>query len=140
MASTIRHIVAEELLGGHLNDKSLRLVNITDVKMSGDLHEAYIYWTLLDDSVDRDVLQNSLNAIGRHLRGVVGKKLETRLSPEIKFTHDSLGENVDAIEDVLAKAQLSDARLEKAVAAKNPKYAGEQNPYKEPKPKIQPEF
>jgi ribosome-binding factor A len=127
MASTVQHIVAIELKAGHYKDPAIEFVTITEVRMSGDLHAARIYWTILDEQ-KLEQAKIALNKIAKQLRGTVGRELQTRLTPELQFVYDELGETVDSFEASLARAQAADAKL--AQLRKNAQYAGDPDPYK----------
>jgi ribosome-binding factor A len=61
----------------------------------------------------------------------VGHNLSIRLTPTLEFIADELPENAAHLNDLLAEARARDAQVAKIAASAS--YAGELNPYKEPK-------
>ena len=53
-----------------------------------------------------------------------------RTVPTLEFIHDALPENARQLEDLLAKARESDAKV--AAASAGAVYAGEADPYRKP--------
>ena len=64
------------------------------------------------------------------IRSEVGKQLGMRHVPTLEFIHDALPENARHLDELLAKARESDARV--AEAAAGAVYAGEADPYRKP--------
>ena len=63
-------------------------VNITAVKVTGDLSQAKIYFTLLDSSKETEVTK-ALNKAAGFLRRGLAKAAKLRLIPNLKFIYDS---------------------------------------------------
>jgi ribosome-binding factor A len=127
LAEQIRMIVAEALERGVIKDSRLGFVTITDVRMSGDLQHASIFYTVYGTDEEREETAAILKANTGRLRGEVGKGVTVRLTPSIEFILDALPENAQSIEDLLAKAQAQDKEVEEL--AKKAEYAGEKDPY-----------
>ncbi|MDR0950899.1 MAG: 30S ribosome-binding factor RbfA [Candidatus Ancillula sp.] len=128
MSRAIHQIAALSLKNGHFKDPRLEFVTITDVRMTGDLQHADIFWTTIDEE-EEYLSAQALKRVTGKIRSAIGKQLGTRLTPTINFVHDDLEVNVEDAEDLLAKAQLADAKLQKT--RQNAKYAGDENPYRE---------
>jgi ribosome-binding factor A len=120
-------IVAEALERGVIKDSRLGFVTITDVRMTGDLQHASIFYTVYGTDQEREETAAILKANRGRLRGEVGKGVTVRLTPSIEFILDALPENAQSIEDLLAKAQAQDKEVEEL--AKKAEYAGEKDPY-----------
>lgn len=127
LAEQIRMIVAEALERGVIKDSRLGFVTITDVRMTGDLQHASIFYTVYGTDEEREETAAILKANTGRLRGEVGKGVTVRLTPSIEFILDALPENAQSIEDLLAKAQAQDKEVEEL--AKKAEYAGEKDPY-----------
>jgi ribosome-binding factor A len=127
LAEQIRMIVAEALERGVIKDSRLGFVTITDVRMTGDLQHASIFYTVYGTDQEREETAAILKANTGRLRGEVGKGVTVRLTPSIEFILDALPENAQSIEDLLAKAQAQDKEVEEL--AKKAEYAGEKDPY-----------
>lgn len=127
LAEQIRMIVAEALERGVIKDSRLGFVTITDVRMTGDLQHASIFYTVYGTNEEREETAAILKANTGRLRGEVGKGVTVRLTPSIEFILDALPENAQSIEDLLAKAQAQDKEVEEL--AKKAEYAGDKDPY-----------
>ena len=127
LAEQIRMIVAESLERGVIKDSRLGFVTITDVRMTGDLQHASIFYTVYGTDEEREETAAILKANTGRLRGEVGKGVTVRLTPSIEFILDALPENAQSIEDLLAKAQAQDKEVEEL--AKKAEYAGDKDPY-----------
>jgi ribosome-binding factor A len=130
LAGRIKQIVATHI-EGHVKDPRLGMVTITDVRLSGDLHDATVFYTVFgDDSARRDSAAALESAKGV-LRSEVGRQTGVRFTPTLTFVQDSLLEDARHIEELLAVAARADAEVEAARRGKLP--AGEADPYRKPR-------
>ncbi|MDO4928467.1 MAG: 30S ribosome-binding factor RbfA [Corynebacterium sp.] len=131
MAKRIQSIVATEL-ERNTKDRRLELVTITDTRMTGDLHDASIYYTVrgrtLDERPDVEGVAQALEKRKGYLRKVVGDHLHVRFTPTLTFIHDTMPESSAHMEELLAKARQRDAETSAQRAHATP--AGDANPYK----------
>ncbi len=126
MADQIKRILAERLQRG-LRDPDLGYVTITDVRVTGDLQHASVFFTVLGDEAEREASAQALQRATGMLRTEVGKNLRVRLTPSLEFIPDALPENAGEIERLLAEAKQRDQEVKaRAVGAQ---YAGEPDPY-----------
>jgi ribosome-binding factor A len=109
MSSQIHQIIANLLLTS-IKDPDLEGVTITDVEMTGDLQNAYVFWTTYDEP---EYAIKALRKSNGRFRHALAEKLGTRLTPQIRFIHDEVGRKVHSLDDLLAKAQADDARVAK---------------------------
>ncbi|MDR3069504.1 MAG: 30S ribosome-binding factor RbfA [Propionibacteriaceae bacterium] len=128
-AEQIKQIVASSL-ERRIKDPRLGFVTITDVRLSGDGHEATVFYTVLGDDTDRAGTQAALRSATGLLRSTVGKKLGMKFTPTLAFQLDALDQDASAIEEALAKARAADAEVARQAASA--KYAGEADPYRKP--------
>lgn len=128
MADQIKRILAERLQRG-LRDPDLGYVTITDVRVTGDLQHASVFFTVLGEEAEREASAQALARATGMLRTEVGKNLRVRLIPTLEFIPDALPESAGEIERLLAEAKKRDEEL-KARAA-GAEYAGEPDPYLE---------
>lgn len=126
MADRIRVLVAERLEKG-LRDPRLGFVTITDVRVTGDLQHASVFYTVLGDEQERIDTAAALTAATGMLRREVGRQLGVRLTPTLEFIHDGLPENAGHIEDLLREARERDVAV--AGLAATASYAGDPDPY-----------
>ena len=127
LADRIRVILAERLEKG-LRDPRLGFVTITDVRVTGDLQHASVFYTVLGSEEERVASGAALTSATGLLRKEVGKQLGVRLVPTLEFIPDALPENADHISDLLRQARERDQEVAKLAAAGS--YAGEADPYR----------
>lgn len=131
LGERIKVIVAEALERGVVKDSRLGFVTITDVRCTGDLQHATIFYTVYGSDEERADTQAALKANTGRIRGEVGRNLTIRLTPVIEFMLDALPENAQSINDLLEKAREQDSAVEGL--AKNAAYAGDADPYVKPR-------
>lgn len=131
LAERIKVIVAEALERGVIKDARLGFVTITDVRMTGDLQHATIFFTVYGSDEERAETEAALRDNTGRIRGEVGRNLSVRLTPTIEFVLDALPDSAKSIDDLLAKAHAQDAEVE--ALAKSAHYAGEADPYVKPR-------
>ena len=123
-------LIAERLEKG-LRDPRLGFVTITDVRVTGDLQHASVFYTVYGDDQAREDTAAALKAATGMLRSEVGKQLGVRLTPSLEFIPDALPENAGHIADLLREAQERDAAV--AGLASGASYAGDADPYLKPR-------
>lgn len=130
MADRIKVIVAERLERG-LRDPRLGFVTITDVRVTGDLQHASIFYTVYGSDQERADSAAALKSATGMLRSEVGKNITARLTPTLEFIADALPENAQALEGLLAEARARDAEVEGL--KQGAQYAGDADPYVKPR-------
>ncbi|WP_127820283.1 30S ribosome-binding factor RbfA [Microbacterium sp. CPCC 204701] len=130
LADRIRVLIAERLEKG-LRDPRLGFVTITDVRVTGDLQHASVFYTVLGSTEERASTAVALKAATGMLRSEVGRKLGVRLTPTLEFIPDAIPENAGHIEDLLREARERDESV--AGLAATATYAGEADPYVKPR-------
>jgi ribosome-binding factor A len=130
LADRIRVLIAERLEKG-LRDPRLGFVTITDVRVTGDLQHASVFYTVYGSDQERADTAAALTAATGMLRSEVGRQLGVRLTPTLEFIHDALPENAGHIEDLLREARERDASV--AGLATGASYAGDADPYVKPR-------
>ncbi|KIQ64294.1 30S ribosome-binding factor RbfA [Kitasatospora griseola] len=127
LADRIQVVVAETLQR-RIKDPRLGYVTITDARVTGDLREATVFYTVYGDETDRESSAAALESAKGILRSEVGKQTGVRFTPTLTFVADALPDNARNIDDLLDKARVSDAAVRTAAAGAT--YAGEADPYK----------
>ena len=127
LADQIQRILAERLQKG-LRDPDLGYVTITDVRVTGDLQHATVFFTVLGTDDERELSAKALQRATGMLRTEVGKHLRIRLTPTLEFVPDALPETAGEIERLLGEAKQRDEAVRQAASGAH--YAGEENPYK----------
>ncbi|WP_344374918.1 30S ribosome-binding factor RbfA [Agromyces tropicus] len=130
LADRIKEIVARRLDKG-LRDPRLGFVTITDVRVTGDLQHASIFYTVYGTDEERRDSALALKAATGMLRTEVGRNITARLTPTLEFIADAVPENAKHIEDLLREARERDAAT--TVAASSAQYAGDADPYVKPR-------
>ncbi len=130
MADRIKEIVAQRLEKG-VRDPRMGFVTITDVKMTGDLQHASIFYTVYGTDEERLETAAALKSATGMLRTEVGKNLTARLTPSIEFIADGIPENAALISSLLDEAHARDAEVEEL--KKTAQYAGDEDPYVKPR-------
>jgi ribosome-binding factor A len=118
IADRIKVIVAETL-EFRVKDERLGFVTITDVRVTGDLQNASVFYTVFGGETERAETAAALESAKGKLRAAVGKGIGIRLTPTLEFFADALPETKER-----------DAAV--AAAASGATYAGESDPYKKP--------
>ena len=130
MAERIQVIVAKTLERG-LKDPRLGFVTITDVKVTGDLQHASVFYTVYGSDEERADSAAALKSATGMLRSEVGKNITARLTPSLEFIADGIPENALLIDGLLAEAMRRDA--DTMTQAKDAVYAGDADPYAKPR-------
>ena len=126
----VKEIVAQRLEKG-VRDPRMGFVTITDVKMTGDLQHASIFYTVYGTDEERAETAAALKSATGMLRTEVGKNLTARLTPSIEFIADGIPENAALISSLLEEAHARDAEVERL--KKTAQYAGDEDPYVKPR-------
>lgn len=130
MADRIKVIVAKTLERG-VKDPRMGFVTITDVKVTGDLQHASVFYTVYGSDEERTETAAALKSATGMIRSEVGKNLTARLTPSIEFIADGIPENAALIASLLTEAATRDAEVENL--AKTAQYAGDEDPYVKPR-------
>jgi ribosome-binding factor A len=130
MAGRIRQIVAS-YIESQIKDPRLGMVTVTDVKITGDLHDASVYYTVLGDDLERADSAAALEAAKGQIRSEVGRQTGVKFTPTVSFFLDELPQNAQHIDELLAVARQADAQVERARAHAVP--AGDADPYRKPR-------
>jgi ribosome-binding factor A len=103
-------------------------VTITDVRLTGDNRDATVFYTVLGSEEEQASTAAALRSATGLIRAQVGKQLGLKFTPTLTFVPDAVPENARQIDDLLARARSTDARV--AEQAAGAAYAGEPDPYK----------
>ena len=130
LADRIKVVVAEAL-ELRVKDPRLGFVTVTDTRVTNDLQEATVFYTVLGDDSDRAGTAAALESAKGVLRAEVGRQTGVRRTPSLTFVADAVPETAQHIEELLAKVAASDAELLQRAAEAT--YAGEADPYRAPR-------
>lgn len=130
LADQIKVILAATI-ERRVKDPRMGFVTLTDVRLTGDNQQATVFYTVLGDESARAGTAAALESAKGLMRSVVGSQLGLRHTPSLEFVLDATEEVAKNMEDLLARAQASDAQA--AAEAVGKSFAGEENPYREPR-------
>jgi ribosome-binding factor A len=127
LAVRIREIVASAL-ERQIKDPRLGMVTVTDARVTPDLTEATVYYTVYGDDAARADSARALESAKGVLRSHVGRQTGVKTTPTLTFIHDRLPDDARHIEDLLEVARENDARV--ALARETAVPAGDPDPYR----------
>ena len=130
VAERIRAIVAQ-MIDTKLKDPRLGMVTVTDVRVTGDLQHADIFYTVYGSQTQLRNSARALESAKGMIRSQVGAQLGLRLTPSLDFIADALPQSAKSIEDALTAARFKDEQIRRL--SENASPAGDANPYREPK-------
>jgi ribosome-binding factor A len=129
LAERITKIVAE-LLERRIKDPRLGFVTVTETRLTADLREAKVFYTVFGDAEERQETAIALQSATGIIRSEVGRLTVLRHTPSLEFIADELPENAQRIDELVAATRQRDAEL--ARAAEGAQWAGDPDPYKKP--------
>lgn len=134
LAKRISQIVADAL-EHEVKDPRLKMVTITDTRVTGDLREATVYYTVIGETVQADPdtvgVAAALASATGVLRSKVGAGTGIRHTPSLAFVLDQVPDEARRMEELLARTRESDAEVARLAASASP--AGEADPYRAPR-------
>jgi len=113
VADRIKVVVAQ-LLETKIKDPRLGFVTVTDARVTGDLQNASIFYTVLGGDDERAATAAALESAKGVIRSAVGKDLGTRITPSLEFILDGLPESAQALDSLLERVHQLDAEVAKA--------------------------
>ena len=100
------------LLLNKSKDPRLRTVNVTMVRMSADLRQALVFYSLLGGDEDKAAARLALDRARGFVRTAVGETLGLKYTPEIKFEFDRNLEYAQHMTEVLNQIGQDQAEAE----------------------------
>ena len=131
LAKRISTIVATAI-EYEIKDPRLAGVTITDAKVTGDLHDATLYYTVLGRSLDEEPdyvgVATALESAKGVLRTKVGAGTGVKFTPTLAFVRDTGPDAANRMAELLARARAADADVARIRAGATP--AGDAQPYR----------
>ena len=131
LAKRIATIVASAI-ELEIKDPRLRFVTITDAKVTGDLRDATVYYTVmgadLNTEPDYAAAAAGLEKAKGVLRSKVGSGTGVKFTPTLAFVLDTVPDAARHMEELLAKARAADEEARRVAAGA--KHAGDADPYR----------
>jgi ribosome-binding factor A len=119
VADRIKEIIANAL-ESRVKDPRLGFVTITDVRVTGDLQQASIFYTVLGDTASREASAAALSSAKGMLRSEVGRALGLRITPSLEFFLDGMSDSASAMNDLIDQMHKADAEVAKLRAGAKP--------------------
>jgi ribosome-binding factor A len=129
LAERITQIVAE-MLERRIKDPRLGFVTITDARVTGDLREATVFYTVYGSEEEKAESAAALASATGVIRSEVGRQTGIKHTPSITFEPDTVPDSARNIEELVARARVADAAV--AAAREGARPAGDPNPYRAP--------
>ncbi len=103
----LRHAISQILMRGEVRDPVLQAtpVTITQVKPSPDMRHATVFCEPLGGQNVKEVLE----ALNRHkgfIRGLMGKMIALKFTPDLRFIEDTSFAEAKKIEDLLRSPRV----------------------------------
>ncbi|HTX25732.1 MAG TPA: 30S ribosome-binding factor RbfA [Streptosporangiaceae bacterium] len=129
LADRISQIVAE-MLERRIKDPRLGFVTITEARLTNDLREATVFYTVYGSDAERTDTALALASATGVIRSEVGRQIGLRHTPSLAFVADALPDSAQRVEDLVTQAKHADAEL--ARSREGAQYAGDPDPYRKP--------
>jgi ribosome-binding factor A len=101
VSEEFREILAEAIQG--LKDPRVGFVTVTAVKVSPDLHVAWVYYTVLGDAKAAAGTRAALRSAAPHLRRELGRQIHLKVTPELRFEPDEIPAAAERIDTLLGQ-------------------------------------
>ena len=122
--------ISAEMLERKIKDPRLGFVTVTEARLTNDLREATVFYTVYGSEEEQADTQAALKSATGLIRSEIGRLLGLRHTPSLEFVADNLPESARHIEDLVAKARQQDCELAKS--REGAQWAGDPDPYKKP--------
>ncbi|MGV0716704.1 30S ribosome-binding factor RbfA [Mycolicibacterium sp. XJ662] len=115
-----------------IKDPRLAGVTITDAKVTNDLHDATLFYTVMGNSLDEEPdyagAEAALDKARGVLRSKVGAATGVRFTPTLAFERDTVPDTAVRMAELLDRARAADEDL--ARVREGAKHAGDADPYR----------
>jgi ribosome-binding factor A len=115
LGEAIAQIVAE-MLERRIKDPRLGFVTVTAARVTGDLREATVFYTVYGSEEERVASAAALASATGLIRSEVGRQTGVKHTPSITFEQDTVPDTARNIEELVARARVADAQVAAARA------------------------
>jgi len=122
--------IAAEMLERRIKDPRLGFVTVTEARLTPDLREAKVFYTVLGSAEEREETAAALRSATGLIRSEIGRLTGLKFTPTLEFVPDMLPDSVKRIDDLVASALQADEEL--ARVREGAQWAGDPDPYKKP--------
>ncbi len=127
LGEAIAQIVAE-MLERRIKDPRLGFVTVTEARITGDLREATVFYTVYGSAEERAASAAALASATGLIRSEVGRQTGLKHTPSVTFEPDTVPDTARNIEELVARARAADAAV--AAAREGAEPAGDPDPYR----------
>ena len=100
-----------------VNDPRASFITITRVKLSPDLSSGRIYYSVLGSEGDKSNAVHMLESASGFLQRQIGRVLQMRRMPHLKWQYDESMERADEIDKLIREARARDRTINPDVDA-----------------------
>ena len=97
--------VIAEVLREEIRDPRVSAVTVTAAKVSKDLRQARIYFTILGGAGNKDTVLAGLKSALGFMRSKIGKRLNLRYVPTLEFFYDESVDQAERIDKLLKQVK-----------------------------------
>jgi ribosome-binding factor A len=127
LGDRIREIVAD-VLERQVKDPRLGFVTVTDARITSDLRDATVFYTVYGDDTARQESGMALRSATGVVRSEVGRRTGVKFTPTLTFVADVVPDHARAIDELLARARAADEQVHRVAEGARP--AGDPDPYR----------
>ena len=95
-----------------LEDPRIGLISITRVKLSPDLTQAVLYWSVLGDDAQRRTTERGLENALPSIQRAIAHAMQTRVTPRCELRYDQGMENAQRMEEIFTKLREERGEIE----------------------------
>ncbi len=108
VAEQVQHEIGLLLVRGLKDPRITGFVTVTGVKLSPDLREGVVYYSVFGEEPVRRSTQAGLEAAAGYLRREVARNLGLRVAPTLRFVFDESIERGDRIETLIKEVHAAE--------------------------------
>jgi ribosome-binding factor A len=121
-------VIVAEMLERRIKDPRLGFVTVTEAKVTGDLREATVFYTVYGSDDEVAGTAAALASAAGLIRSEVGKQTGLKHTPSISFSQDTVPDTARTLEELVARARAADEAV--AAARDGAMHAGDPDPYR----------
>ena len=100
--------VSQMIVKGEIRDPRASLAFITGARVSDNLSNANIYFSVLDDSADKEEVLKGLESAKGFIKTTLSKRLKMRKLPDLQFKFDTALETGYKVDEVLREIKTDE--------------------------------
>ena len=94
-----------QIVGYELDDPRVASVTVTDVRVTENLRDASVYFTVEGTDEEKKGATAALKRAAPYVRRQLGMSLNLKYTPEIHFVRDSVEESAARVEELLTQIE-----------------------------------